>query len=86
MPHRTPYALLAPHSEGCEFPSEIEQYRGIVEAAVFDRLGRPSFFDELAEVVMGRVSARIQDKHPTERPQACACPSPKLRNSEMSSM
>jgi hypothetical protein len=40
---------VTPHSEGCRFPSQIEKYRGIVEAAVFDCLGWPSFFDEAVE-------------------------------------
>jgi hypothetical protein len=54
---------VAPHSEGCEFPL-FDEYRGIVEEAMFDRLGRPSFFDEAVEVVMGRIAARIEGKNP----------------------
>jgi hypothetical protein len=30
---------VVPHSEGSEFTSQIEKYRGIVEEAVFNRLG-----------------------------------------------
>jgi len=55
---------VAPHSEGCEFPPEIDKYRGIVEDAVFDRLGRPSFFDGAVEVVMERIAARMEQQHP----------------------
>jgi len=54
---------VAPHSEGWEFPRQIEKYRGIVEEAVFDRLGRPTLFDELVEVVMGRMKARVEQKN-----------------------
>jgi hypothetical protein len=36
---------VAPRSQRCEF-LQIEKYRGIVEEVAFDRLGRPSFFDE----------------------------------------
>jgi hypothetical protein len=54
---------MAPHSEGCEFPPEIDKYRGIVEDAVFDRLGRLSFFDGAVEVVMGRIAARLEQQH-----------------------
>lgn len=32
---------VAPHFKGCEFLCEIDEYRGIVEEALFDRLGRP---------------------------------------------
>jgi hypothetical protein len=35
---------VAPHSVDSEFPPLIDEYRGIVEEAVFDCLGRPSFF------------------------------------------
>jgi hypothetical protein len=42
----------------------IDKYRGIVEEAVFDRLGRPSFFDEAPEMVMGRIKARVEQKNP----------------------
>jgi len=38
---------VALHSEHCEFPLEIDTYRGMVEDAVFDRLGRPSFLMRL---------------------------------------
>jgi hypothetical protein len=53
---------VAPHSEDSEFP-RIDSYRGIVEDAVFDRLGRRSFFDVAVEVVMGRIAARITEKN-----------------------
>jgi hypothetical protein len=47
-----------PHSEGCELHLEINEYRGIVEGAVFDYLSFPTFFSALVEVVMGRIAAR----------------------------
>jgi hypothetical protein len=53
---------VAPRSQICEFLQQIDQYRGIVEEALFDRLGLPSFFDEAVEVVMGRIGARIEEK------------------------
>jgi len=57
---------VVPYSEGCEFPSQIEKYRRIVEEALFDRLGRPSFFDEAVEMVMGRIAARIEGEQNSE--------------------
>jgi hypothetical protein len=43
----------------------------MVEGAVFDRLGRPSFFDGAAEV-MGRLEARIEKQNPQATAEACA--------------
>jgi hypothetical protein len=37
---------VAPHSVDSEFLLQIDEYRGIVEAVLFDGLGRASFFDE----------------------------------------
>jgi hypothetical protein len=53
---------VGPHSGRCEFPL-LADYRGIVEGAVFDRLGRPSFFAEAVEMVMGRIAGRIAEKN-----------------------
>jgi len=53
---------VAPHSEGCEFPQQIEKYRGIVEEASFDRLSRPSFFDAAVGMVIGRIAAKIEER------------------------
>jgi hypothetical protein len=64
---------VAPHSEGCEFP-QIDRYRGIVEEALFDRLGLPSFFDEAVEMVMGRIAGRIETGK-----KACATRAPQKR-------
>jgi len=50
---------VAPHSEGCEFPLGIEKYRGMVEEALFDRLGRPSFFCEAVDLILGRIAAGV---------------------------
>jgi hypothetical protein len=36
----------------------IDEYRGIVEEAVFDRLGRPSFFEEAVRLVSCRAAER----------------------------
>jgi hypothetical protein len=62
---------LAPHSEGCEFSSWIDKYRGIVEEALFDRVGRPTFFAAAAaaavEMVMGRVAEKIEDEQHTAK-------------------
>jgi hypothetical protein len=44
LANETIFLPVAPYSEACEFPL-YEQYRGIVEETVFDRLGRPAFFD-----------------------------------------
>jgi hypothetical protein len=38
----------------------------MVEEAVFDRLGRPSFFAEVVEAVMGRIAARIEHEQTSE--------------------
>lgn len=46
---------VAPYSEGCEL-SLIDDYRRMVEVAVFNRLGRPSFFDAAEGVVMRRIA------------------------------
>jgi hypothetical protein len=67
---------VAPHPEGCEFPAQFEKYRGIVEGAVFDRLGRPSFFDEAVKVVMGRIATRVEGEHITARAEPCATRAP----------
>jgi hypothetical protein len=58
---------VAPHSVDSEFLPAFDKCRGIVEDAVFDRLGRPSFFDEVVEVVMGRVLRGLRTK--TEVPE-----------------
>jgi hypothetical protein len=42
------------------------KYRRIVEEAVSDCFGRPSFFGEVVEMVMGRVKARVEQKNPQE--------------------
>jgi hypothetical protein len=68
--------LVAPYSEGGEFPQGIEKYRGIVEEAVFDCLGRPSFFDETVEAVMGRMAARIEEKKVEATAEVCATRAP----------
>jgi hypothetical protein len=62
-------------SEGCEF-LQIDRYRGIVEEVLFDRLGRPSFFDELVEVVMWRIAAGIAEKILEARPEAWSTRAP----------
>jgi len=58
---------VAPHSEGCEFSQEIVKYRGIVEEAVFDCFGRPSFFGEVVEVVQRRVGETLKHLNPNTR-------------------
>jgi hypothetical protein len=60
---------VAPHSDGREFP-QLEQYRGMVEGAVFNCLGRPSFFDAAVDQLMGRIGARIKEKRSTVREKA----------------
>jgi hypothetical protein len=49
----------------CEFALQIEQYREIVETAVFDLLVRPSFFAVL--VVMWRIQEKIKTEEKTSR-------------------
>jgi len=66
---------VAPHSEDCEF-LQLEKYRGIVGEVLFDRLGRPLFFFEAVEVVMGRIAARIAEKNLEARAKACATRAP----------
>jgi len=62
----------APHSEGREFP-QIEKYRGIVEEVVFQWIGRPAFFDQAVEMVMGRIAARIDQRGiPHSKSTSCA--------------
>jgi len=59
--------ILAPagrHSVESEFVP-LDWCRGIVEDAVFDRLGRPSFFAALVEVVMERIRENIQTEEKT---------------------
>jgi hypothetical protein len=51
---------VAPHSVDFEF-LPLDRYRQFVEAAVFDRLGRPSFFDRAVDLVMERLAARIEE-------------------------
>ena len=58
---------VAPHSEGCEFSQEIVKYRGIVEEAVFDCFGRPSFFGEVVEVAQRRVGETLKHLNPNTR-------------------
>jgi hypothetical protein len=58
---------VAPHSVDSEFRSAIDKYRGLVKDAVFDRLGRRSFFDEVVEVVMGRLKARVEKQGSAEQ-------------------
>lgn len=53
---------MAPHCKICEFLQQIDQYRGIVEDLLFDRLGRPSFFFEAVEMVMGRIAVRMEQQ------------------------
>jgi len=67
---------VAAHSEGWGFSSPINKYRGIVEDAVFDRLGRPLFFDEAVDHILGRIAARIEGERITARPEACATRAP----------
>jgi hypothetical protein len=38
----------------------MDKYLGIVEEELFDRLGRPSFFDELVEMILRRIREKIQ--------------------------
>jgi hypothetical protein len=66
---------VAPHSVDSEFLL-LDRYRGIVEEAVFDRLGRPSFLDEAVEMLMGRIAARIENKKPQATAKACATGAP----------
>jgi hypothetical protein len=63
---------LAPDSIDSEFP-QVEKYRGIVEEALFDRLGRPSFFDEAVEVVQRRVAVRME-QHGIANRKSTSCP------------
>jgi hypothetical protein len=58
---------VAPHSDGYEFPLQMDKYRGIGEAAVFQCIGEPVFFDRAVEMVMERVAARIEEKTPESR-------------------
>jgi hypothetical protein len=60
---------------GCEVP-QIQKYLGIVESAVFDCLGRPTFLSALVEVVMGRIVARIEQKTLQATADACATGAP----------
>jgi hypothetical protein len=76
---------VAPHSEGCEFPLQTEKYRGAVEEVLFDRLGRPSFFDAAAEVVMEWMVARIQEENLQARPEACATWAPRESGEQVNS-
>jgi hypothetical protein len=58
---------VAPPSESLGF-LQIDQCRGIVEEVVFDRLGRPSFFDEAVEIVQRWVAATLQHRDPRTLP------------------
>jgi len=58
---------VTPHLEGCEFSQEIVKYRGIVEEAVFDCFGRPSFFGEVVEVVQRQVGETLKHLNPNIR-------------------
>jgi hypothetical protein len=72
---------VAPHSGGYEFP-ETEKYRGIVEQALSDRLGRPVFFEEAVDMVMGRIAGRIEEKslQVTAKSESTSCAfAPQLR-------
>jgi hypothetical protein len=57
------HAHSPPYSVDFEFLALIDRYRGIIEEAVFDRLGRPSFFDGAVEVVMMRTKARVEQRN-----------------------
>jgi hypothetical protein len=50
---------VAPHSVESEFLLLMDKYRGIVEKAGFDRLGRPSFFDAAVNLILGRVAQEL---------------------------
>ena len=67
---------VAPHSEGCEFPPQVNAYRGIVEEALVDCLGRHVFFYEAVEMVMGRIAARIEKQNTQATAEACATGAP----------
>jgi hypothetical protein len=59
--------ILAPaglHAVESEFVP-LDRYRGIVADAVFDHLGRPSFFAALTEVMMERIRENIQTQEKT---------------------
>jgi hypothetical protein len=49
---------------GCEF-LRLLQYRGIVEEAVLDCLGRPIFFDLAVELAMERIQEKIHTEEKT---------------------
>jgi hypothetical protein len=53
---------VAMHSVDSEF-LPLDPYRGLVEAAVFDGIGRPSFFDLAVDLVMERLAAKIEEKN-----------------------
>lgn len=62
------FSLVAPHSECADFPQD--NYRRIVEAAVFYLLGRPSFFSALVELVLSRTALGVgQQGRPEEVPK-----------------
>jgi hypothetical protein len=64
---------VAPHSEGCEFPLQIDKYRDVVEEAVFQCVGKPVFCDEAVEAVMKRIAAGIERERPTANGGSTSC-------------
>jgi hypothetical protein len=55
-------------------------YRRVVEEAVFDRLGRPTFFAEAVDLILGRIAARIAEKNSeaTARRKSLCASAPQL--------
>jgi hypothetical protein len=66
---------MALDSEGHGFRPEIDTYRSIVEEAVFQCIGRPVFFDEAVEMVLGGVTAHLKrDLRTATSPEAIRGP------------
>ena len=59
---------MAPHSEGFEF-AHIEKYRGIVEESVFDCIGKPTFVNDVVDLILARPGNNLR-----EPPFAAGCP------------
>jgi len=70
--------LVAPHSEGCGF-AQIEKYHGIIEESVFDCIGKPTFVNNVVDIILARPG-----NNPRERPLAAGCPEEEIHLAERS--
>ncbi len=60
---RQDWAVFFLHCGSNVLSGDLHKYRGDVEKAPFKRLGRPAFFAEAVDMVIGRIKARVERKN-----------------------